>query len=77
MGLGNVFMTRKKSVKQHLKIGSIIRTEMNQFWEVTCLLNNKFQCKAVEYIGEENEWTQEFYYNIDMIVFNESGRNVA
>lgn len=74
----NVFvMARKKSVKQYLKIGSIIRTGRNQFWEVTCLLDNKFQCKAVEYIGEEDEWTQEFYYNIDMVVFNESGRNVV
>ena len=70
-------MGRKKSVKQHLKVGSIIRTGMNQFWEVTCLLNDKFQCKAVQYIGEENEGTQEFYYHVDMIVYNESGRNVT
>ena len=70
-------MAHKKSLKQHIKVGSIIRTGMSEFWEVTCLLENKFQCKAVEFIGNENEWTQEFYYNIDMIVFNESGRNVA
>lgn len=70
-------MARKKSVKKHLKVGSLIRTGMNEFWEVTCLLESKFQCKPVELIGEENEWTQEFYYNIDMIVFNEVSRNVA
>lgn len=72
----NKIMPRKKSLKKHIKVGSIIRTDMNQFWEVTCLLKDKFQCKLVHYIGQEYEWTQEFNYNIDMIVFNKTGQNV-
>lgn len=70
-------MARKKSVKKHLQVGTIIRTGLNEFWEITCLLENKFQCKPVDYLGTEHEFTQEFYYSIDMIVFNEVARNVA
>ena len=70
-------MARKKSIKQYLKVGSIIRTGMSDFYEVTCLLENKFQCKRVELIGGEDEWTEEFHYNIDMIIFNEAACNIV
>lgn len=69
-------MSEKKLVKNLLKVGSIIRTDLNEFWEVTCLLDNKFQCKKVDFLGTEYECTQEFYYNIGMIIFNEVYRNV-
>jgi len=62
---------KKKSIKKHLKVGSVIRTSQNAFWLITCLLENKFQCKPVDYIDTELEFTQEFYYNIDMIVFKQ------
>jgi hypothetical protein len=69
-------MARKKSIKKYLKVGSLIKTDVNEFYEVTCLLENSFQCKTVEDIGTEWEYTHEFNYNIDMIVFNEVARNV-
>jgi hypothetical protein len=69
-------MSRKKSIKKYLKAGSLIKTDFNEFFEVTCLLEKSFKCKLVEDIGTEWECTHEFYYNIDMIVFNESARNV-
>jgi hypothetical protein len=69
-------MKKKKSMKNFLKVGSIIRTSLNEFWEVTCLLENEFHCVLVERIGQENQYTQVFYYTIEMIVFNETARNV-
>jgi hypothetical protein len=70
-------MARKKSVKHLLKVGTLIRTGLTEIYEVTALLENKFQCKNVGLLGSDYEFTQEFYYNIDMIVFEEVGRNVA
>jgi hypothetical protein len=69
-------MARKKSIKKYLKVGSIIWTDENDVWVVTCLLEKTFKCKHFLLIGSELEYTQEFYYTIDMIVFNESARNV-
>jgi hypothetical protein len=66
----------KKSIKPFIVVGSIIRTDMNDFWEVTALHEHTFSCRHVELIETDMEFTQEFYYNNPMIVFNESGRNV-
>lgn len=69
-------MSEKKLVRKHLEVGSVIRTGLNDFWEVTCLLESKFQCKKVDFLGTEHEFTKEFNYNIGMVVLNEVYRNV-
>ncbi len=66
-------MTRKKSVKKYIQVGSVIKTGVSKFWEVTALFPNYFQCVL---IGDEDDWVQEFYYNIDMVVFGETARNI-
>jgi hypothetical protein len=69
-------MKKEDLIRKHLKVGSIIKTEINEFWEVTILLSNTFQCKLVGFIGTDYDSEREFYYTIDMIVFNEICRNV-
>ena len=64
---------KKASVKKHLKVGSIIMVEIGYFYKVIELLDRKFKCVLLETSNEI--FLQEFYYNIDMIVFNESIRN--
>ena len=64
---------KKLSVKKHLKIGSIIMIKIGYFYEVIELLDRTFKCVL---LGTSTKIVlEEFYYNIDMIVFNESIRN--
>ena len=65
---------RKISVKKHLKVGSIIMIEIGYCYKVIELLDKKFKCVLLD-PSSDIEFTQEFYYNINMTVFNESIRN--
>ena len=66
---------RKKSVKKLIKVGSIIRTS-EAYYEVIALKDRHFDCVDIKWMDTAYQGVQEFYYNIDMIVFNEAGRNV-
>ena len=65
---------KKVSVKKHLKVGSIITIEEGYAYIVTELLERKFKCVLFDPCSEF-EFKQEFYYNIDMTVYNESIKN--
>jgi hypothetical protein len=65
---------RKESVKKHIKVGSIIEIECGYIYKVIELKERKFKCILINHLSE-NIYYQEFYYNIDMIVFNETIKN--
>ena len=68
-------MKKKVSIKQHLKVGSLIRTDWNDFYEITRLGERTFDCIDVNLIGTELEETQKFYYNIKMVVYEKKVQN--
>ena len=61
---------KKKSIKKHIKVGSIIKPNGNDyFYKVTELKERLFEC---ELITHDEDWMghkQEFYYNIEMSVY--------
>ena len=59
----------KKSIKKYIQVGVIIKTKNNFFYKVTKLFNHKFECKRIFDNEYWNGWEQEFYYNIDMEVY--------
>lgn len=68
----------KKSIKKYLEIGVIIKPkECNHFYKVTELMKSKFKCEIITDNEEWNGWEQEFYYNIDMKVYNMVATNYA
>lgn len=68
----------KKSIKKHIQIGSFIVIKTGEMFRVTKLLDRKFKCELIlvdaEFIYQNIE--QEFYYNIEMTVFNEVASNI-
>ena len=69
----------KKSIKKHIQIGSFIVIKTGEMFRVTELLDRKFKCELIlvdaEFIYQNIE--QEFYYNIEMTVFNEVASNIV
>ncbi len=71
-------MARKKSIKKHLQVGSIIKvTEpylmgSHSFYEVTELLSKSFKCKIIgeNYYDNIEYSDQEFCYNIYIKIYN-------
>lgn len=65
-----------KNMHLHLKIGDIVKTSDEELYEVTCLNEKTFSC--INYIlrGSDSEITQQFNYNMPMIIFREYARNV-
>jgi len=62
---------RKNSVKKHLKIGSIIVIKTGGMYKVTELLERKFVCEFIPVLCENvYDYRQEFYYNIEMTIYN-------
>jgi len=59
----------KKSIKEFIQIGNIIRTEDNHFYEITKLYERKFECKMISTDDFWNGHEQEFYYNVDLKVY--------
>ena len=61
----------KKSIKKHIKVDTIIKPRhSSHFYMVTKLMNNKFNCVLITDDDEWKGWEEEFYYNIDMKVYN-------
>ncbi len=62
---------RQKSIKKHIKVGSIIKLKnCDTFYKVTELKERLFVC---EMITDDYEWKgfkQEFYYNVKMQIYN-------
>lgn len=67
----------KKSIKKYIKVGCLIRTDCNEIYEVTLLKEKTFECKNILFAGSELENTQEFYYNIDMVVYKYEASNIS
>lgn len=68
----------KKSIKKHLRIGSLILTKDGEMYKVTELLERKFKCNIIPILTEfVYDYNQEFYYNIEMTIYNVSASNVA
>jgi len=65
---------KKVSVKKHIKVGSIIEIPCGYIYKVIELQERKFKCLLINYLSE-NRYYQEFYYNIDMKVYNETIKN--
>lgn len=65
---------KKISVKKYLKIGSIIQIKIGYSYKVIELYDRKFKCILLD-PSSDVEFIQEFYYNIDMTVFNEVIKN--
>jgi hypothetical protein len=68
----------KKSIKKYLKVGSIIIIKSGEMYKVTELLERKFKCDIIPVNTEfVYNYHQEFYYNIEMTIFNEVASNVG
>lgn len=67
----------KKAIKKYIQVGSLIRTDANEIFEVTLLKEKTFECKNILYQESELEITQEFYYNIDMVVYSYTATNIS
>ena len=68
----------KKSVKKYITIGAIIKPkETEHFYQVTELFERKFKCKIITDNEYCKHWEQEFYYNIEMTIYNAVASNVA
>ena len=61
----------KKSIKKQIEIGAIIKPkDCTHFYKVTELFERKFKCEMITDDEDWISWQQEFYYNIDMEVYN-------
>jgi hypothetical protein len=65
---------KKVSVKKHIKVDSIIEIENGYIYKVIELHERKFKCILINYLSE-GTYYQEFYYNIDMKIYNETIKN--
>jgi hypothetical protein len=65
---------KKVSVKKHIKVDSIIEIENGYIYKVVELHERKFKCILINYLSEDTYY-QEFYYNIDMTIYNETIKN--
>ena len=66
----------KKSIKKHLQVGSIIITKDNGMYRVTELHEKYFVCKKIYGFAPNKEgYTQEFYYYIEMEIYNFAASN--
>jgi hypothetical protein len=65
---------KKVSVKKHIKVDSIIEIENGYIYKVIELHERKFKCILINYLSE-GTYYQEFYYNIDMTIYNETIKN--
>ena len=75
--LGNVLIM-KKSIKKYLKVGSIIIIKSGEMFKVTELLERKFKCEIIPVNTEfVYQYNHEFYYNIEMTIYNAVASNVA
>ena len=70
-------MSRKKSIKKHIKIGSLIETSNKNTYTVTELFENTFMCTTIYYdeYSEPELIRQVFNYNIDMTVYKKVASN--
>lgn len=67
---------RKKSVKKHLEVGSIIIIKTGEMYKVTELLERKFVCEFIPVLCENvYDYKQEFYYNVEMTIYNKAASN--
>ena len=68
----------KKSIKKYIRVGSFIVIKTGEMYRVTELLDRKFKCELIlvdaEFTYQNRE--QEFYYNIEMTIFNEVASNI-
>ena len=64
---------RKKSIKKHIEVGSIVE-RFGDYYVVTNLLKNKFQAQLIT-DDEDWSWMPTFSYNTDMKVFKMVAKN--
>lgn len=67
----------KKSIKKHLKVGSIVILKDREIFRVTELLERKFKCELIYTNYYDTDFDQEFYYNAEMTIYNEVASNVV
>jgi hypothetical protein len=63
----------KNSIKKTIKVGCLIKDAMLDFWEVLETKQRTFICQNIHFPAR----IQEFYYTIDMVVYQEIGNNMS
>jgi hypothetical protein len=60
---------KRRSLKHHLMVGDLIRTPDRQIYKVIDKQDKHFVCFNITDTEEFGTYKQEFYYNIEMMIY--------